>query len=573
MTRRLVTVLAAAVLWAAAGSALLTSSAFAGGVDVNGNGALNAAVYNSTPYTWSLVTAQSINVGLCATGCWYTQPAQTLAPGAGSLFQLGPNLSETAYFSAKFGFDGYFTYRVDVAGGPPEYITVGISQAWSNGTYGNALPALQVWNTVAPPPAGYDPASLQAPDEPQTANPQLAVHLNDPTLFDPNISVTGNFTIDASKAQAAPFVELLNAACGSGAANASCSFTQSTLTYGPGPLTAWGPFSSCVGAGGGSGNPQNWASVAYSQAQSASLSVGAGITSSAQGTIFGVITIGASIGVDAEKQWEDTVTYQRTAKIYLPANSMGFVWDSPTVGTITGTLVATIGSATYTATNFSEVRSGVTAPSDPLRNPRAAVSVVTKTRPMTQSELSAHCPGESTGSGAQGTGSRRAASLGSKRTPPARLVADRSVAHVALGDAQTTVLRRLGWPTVRSFPLTPCNGMPGCTAVRGVHGNFYYKKLKLTVVFGPDRRVAALIYNGDLTTKYGVGKGDTMAQLRAEFPRIYCAKVARRIDCSVPRASGPLTVFRMTDRRPGSGTDWAVDKVLIYIKRAGKVNA
>jgi hypothetical protein len=115
--------------------------------------------------------------------------------------------------------------------------------------------------------------------------------------------------------------------------------------------------------------------------------------------------------------------------------------------------------------------------------------------------------------------------------------------------------------------------MPGCTAVRGLHGSFDYKKLKLSVVFGPDRRVAALVYRGSLATKHGVGKDDTMAQLRAEFPRIYCAKFARRIDCSVPRASGPVTVFRLTDRLSGSATDWAVDKVLIYIKRAGKVNA
>ena len=108
MARRLVTVLAAAVLWAAVGSALLTSSASAG--EVNGNGWFSANVYNSTPYTWSLVTAQSIPTGLCVTGCWYTSPAQTLAPGASSLFQLGPNLGESGLFSEKWGFDGYFTY-------------------------------------------------------------------------------------------------------------------------------------------------------------------------------------------------------------------------------------------------------------------------------------------------------------------------------------------------------------------------------------------------------------------------------------------------------------------------------
>jgi hypothetical protein len=571
MARRLVTVLAAAVLCATAGSAFMASSAFAGGVD--GNGFLNAAVYNSTPYTWTLVTAQTIPTATgCQNGCWSGPPAGTLAPGAGSLYQLVYNVSKTAYGSVFFGYDGYFTYQVDVAGGPPEYITVGISQAYSSGfAYGNALPSLQVWDTVAPPPAGYDPAGLKAPG-PLTANPQLVVRLNDPTLFDPNISVAGNFTIDASKGQNTPLVELLNAACGQGAVNASCSFTENSLTYGPGPPTAFGPFNSCVGPGGPPNDFQNYATVGYSESRSASLSVGAGVTSSAEVGVFGVVELGASISLDAETQWEDTGTFARASKIYLPANSVGFIWVSPTVGTVTGTLVATIGSATYTATNFSEVRSGVSAPSDPINDPGSAYTVVTKTRPMTPSEMSADCGTQGTGSGVQGTASPRAESPGSKHMPPARLVADRSVAHVALGDAQTTVLRRLGWPTVRSYPLKPCKGMPGCAAVQGLQGNFYYKKLKLTVVFGPNRRVTGLVYRGGLSTSQGVGQDDTMAQLRAAFPRIDCARFASGIDCSVPRASGPVTVFRLGDRLAGPGTDWAVDQVLIYIKQAGKVN-
>ena len=64
-----------------------------------------------------------------------------------------------------------------------------------------------------------------------------------------------------------------------------------------------------------------------------------------------------------------------------------------------------------------------------------------------------------------------------------------------------------------------------------------------------------------------------MARLRAEFPRIDCAKSARRIDCSVSRGSGARqTVFRLTDRLRGAGTDWPTDKVLMYISGAGKVN-
>jgi hypothetical protein len=277
-------------------------------------------------------------------------------------------------------------------------------------------------------------------------------------------------------------------------------------------------------------------------------------------SIFGAVTLGSTISVDAAKQWGDTATYTRTAAIYLPANTVGFIWESPTVGTITGTLVATIGSATFTATNFSQVQSGVPAPSDPISNPRAAFSVVTKVRPMTASESSQFC-------GRQGT-ALSALKSASRGVPPAGIVPDRSVGHVALGDSQATVLRRLGWPEVRSFPRTPCKGLEGCSALRGLHGTFEYKKRKLSVVFGPDRRVAALIYGGRLTTKDGLGKDDSISKLRARFPRIYCTKFAGRLDCSIPRDSGPRTVFRLTDRRSGPGTDWVTDRVLIYIKSA-----
>jgi hypothetical protein len=556
--RRMVRVLAAAVLWAGAGSALLTSTAAAGGVDV-GSGLLSAAIYNSTPYTWTYITEQS--PALCDNhGCWQTSVAGTLPPGGASLFQLQPNTSKSGYFSVFYGYDGYFTYRVDVVGGPPEYITVGISQAHSNGIYGNAEAALQVWNTVAPPPASWDAASLTQPG-PLTANPQLAVQLNTPTLFDPTFSLTGgNFTIDATTPQGQPFVELLNSACG-GAKNASCSFTQSTLTYGPGPLVLAAPqFNTCVGPGGGPGNPSNYASVEYDAAQSTSLSVGGGVSAGAEASILGAVTVGSTLSLDAAKQWQDTVTYTRTSTIYLPANTVGFIWASPTVGTITGTLVATIGSATFTATNFSQVQSGVPEPSDPLKQPRAAFSVVTKVRPMTPSEQSQNC-------GQQGT-ARSASKSAGRSAPPARLVPDRSVGHVALGDSQATVLRRLGWPEVRSFPRSPCKGLEGCSAVRGLHGTFEYKKRELSVVFGRDRRVAALIYRGRLTTKDGLGNGDPMVKLRARFPRIYCAKFAGRVDCSIPRGSGPRTVFRLTDRLRGSGTDWVTNEVLIYVKPA-----
>ena len=230
------------------------------GVPAAGSGGtLSAAIYNSTPYTWTLVTAQATGSCIYGTQCWQTVPARTLAPGAASLFQLDPNLFDGPVignlWSFRAGFDGFFTYRVDVLGSAPEYVTVGISQCHCTGTYGTSEATLQVWNTVAPPPGGYAASSLQPPG-PQTANPQLAVRLNTPTLFDPNISAVGNFSVDASTYLGRPFVELLNAAC-AGADNTSCSFTQTTpITYGPGPLGGRHQSNNCdLSAAAGGGQP------------------------------------------------------------------------------------------------------------------------------------------------------------------------------------------------------------------------------------------------------------------------------------------------------------------------------
>lgn len=591
--RRVVLVLGVAVLSSGVGSALFASPAAAGDVNTD-SGLLSAAVYNASPYPWTLVAAQSTAPSGNSGGGWTTYPGSTVQPGGGTVYQLNPWQRRTpgiCFGNDADDFDAYITYRVDVLGGPPEYANVVIWGSWTDNyclgrTVGGPVvdPGFAVYFTSSPPPSGYDPwnASGAAPSA-QIPNPQLTYAHNVPFLFDQTVAVVGNYTIDASTPQGQPFVDLLNAVCPSQDSGdsvlvgGSCSFTQMTpVTYGPGKLTESGEFDSCVQKAPPPPNGQappdddpNYAVADYQAAQSASLSVGGGVSVGVEGELFGVIAAEATVSVEAEHEWEDTVTYDRSAKIYIPANSRGFIWVSPTVGRITGTLVATIGSATFTANNFTEVRSGVTGvATDPRVQPIPAFSVVTKTRSMTSAEKSAIC-------GTTTVASRLAARRALKHKPPARLVAGRSVAHVALGDTDETVLRRLGWPAERRFPLNPCQGMEGCTAVRGLHGTFNYKKRKLSVVLGPDRRVAALIYSGSLSTKDGAGKDDSMARLRAEFPRISCAKFARRIDCAVASVSGRgtvRTVFRLTDRLRGAGTSWEVDKVLMYVERRGKGN-
>ena len=127
-----------------------------------------------------------------------------------------------------------------------------------------------------------------------------------------------------------------------------------------------------MGGGGGSGNNAGYDTVSYAGSQSASLSVGGGLSSSVEGTIFGVVTLGASISVDAEKQWEDTVTVSRTAEAYAGEHHwvrLGGAHRRHAQGNVR----AKIGGATFTAKNFSEVRSGVPGPSDPLHRAHAGV--------------------------------------------------------------------------------------------------------------------------------------------------------------------------------------------------------
>ena len=93
-------------------------------------------------------------------------------------------------------------------------------------------------------------------------------------------------------------------------------------------------------------------------------------------------------------------------------------------------MVVSNGSATFTATNFSEVRSGVTQ--DPLT---PAFDAIAKVRPMNVQELKSICH----------IGSTRL--LGAPAGPPPSAVAPgRGVAGVKLGQTAAQVKRTLGAP-------------------------------------------------------------------------------------------------------------------------------
>jgi hypothetical protein len=593
VARRVVLVLLVAGLWSGAGSALLTPPAAAGGVNPVGGDIstwnFTAAIYNATPFRWTLVKARSPRPCDGET-CWRVQPPQTIAPGGSGGYALRPWVHDEpglVSWGWRLNYDGWFTYRVDQPGVPSFYVTLSITQCYCRGIYGpdnpNPFPWLQI--TTQPPPDDWDPASASPPPPPPVptlpppGNGGLTWQLGVPYPFDLTFAPIGDFTIDASTDQGQPFVDLLNALC-SGQTGTSCSFTQQTpITYGPGALGGKQTANNCdlSSAAGGNepstrtgappDNDPNYYLLEYEAAQSASLSVGGGITVGTEFELFQTIASEASVSVEAEHEWEEVKTFTRETRVYIPSNSWGFVWVAPTVGRVTGTIVATIGSATFTAKNFTEVRSGVTGATDPLKQPIPAFNVVTKTRPMTAAEKARFCGASSS------SRLKAAARLRSRRAaPPARLVPHRSVARVKLGETQEAVVARLGWPAEKRFALNPCKGLPGCTAIRGLGGTWNYRKRKLSVVFGPDRRVAALVHGGSQRTVDGVGKHSTPAAVRGKFPGVSCARFAKKVDCTVKRVSGQRTVrtvFRLTER----GGRWKTTKVLIYLDGGEQVGS
>ena len=89
---------------------------------------------------------------------------------------------------------------------------------------------------------------------------------------------------------------------------------------------------------------------------------------------------------------------------------------------------------------------------------------------------------------------------------------------------------------------------PGCYATRATGGTWAYPNL--TVVFGPDLRVTALIYTGPERSTAG-RVGSTSAAVRGAFPRAVCAHRAGGTDCTLTRLQGRWTVktvFRSTKR-------------------------
>lgn len=566
--RRWVSVLAVAV-GMSSGSALLASPASAGAVDDRGR--LSAGIYNTTPYPWTLVAAKQLtpcpyNDPTGQNRCFASQPPGTLPAGSDADYAIDPNDSESALFSTKFGYDVYFTYRVDLLDGRSDYVTVSVTDCQCSGIYGSSIANVQAWITAQPPPDGFDPARDASPGPDATDG--LLTRQAGPQLFDVTVTPVGSVSIDASTAAGDRFANVINAAC-AGEPSTACSWTQTKpITYGPGALKGPAEANNCdngatttddARTGGADGPPDsdpNYLVVEWSAARSSSLAIGGSVTASVEASLFGTISSEASIELEAEHEWEDKETVSRESKVYIPSNGRGLLWVAPTVGRVTGTLVATIGPATFTATNFAQIASGVSSSGDPVNDPTPDFNVSTKTRPLTAAEIKKLCP--------HSRGTRIARAAGRRAGPPTRLVVDRSVARVALGETQEALYRHKGWPAERRVELKPCKGMPGCTAVRGTAPTWVYRKRGLSVVLDRDYRVTALEYTGTRRTARGVGKGSSPASVRNALPGAVCTQYDEHLDCARTRTvagRAVRTVFRL---RRENGR-WKVAKVHIYL--------
>jgi hypothetical protein len=583
---------------AVAAPAVFAASAFAeGGIDDRAR--LWGQVNNVTPYEWTLAgyskgLRTDVNSNCFPNpSCWDEQPfPQTVLPGQFFVYTLRPFQRESggAFGGEKDSYDGWVTYRADVLGGPPEYLTITIDGFRCVGTGQICGLYVRGWNFTAPLDPALDPLSSGGPGiPPKTANPQISWTQANPYSSDFTFQIQGNWSVDASTTPPA-LVNILNSMCDD-AQGTTCSFTQTApLAWGIGKPQKQHDSANCMSTppAGSVAKAQegddpnappdidpNWSEKSYEVSSSASLSIGGSLSASTEANLFGVISSEITVELEAKHEWEEEKSFKRTTRIYIPSNNVGTIWLAPTVGTVKGTVVVSNKVATYTITNFTETRSGVTRDAS-----TPAFHSITRVLPMTLAQWQDRCKKASSAKAAAAkrvepdepsAPTARAAAAGQtgRDAAPTGLVPGRGVTTVLLGHTESQVAARLGKPLFKSETAVDCPAVdPNCKAAGVERGTWVYPRVSL--VFGANKRVTGIVYTGRRVTARRAGVGTTFQAFRKAHPRARCAKYLAFTNCRLTHKHDgrtAKTVFHFIHKDRGRQRE--CDRVMIYTRARG----
>ena len=354
-----------------------------GGLDkVSGN--FSGHITNLTPYTWTLVQQSRAP----QQGDWYSPPA-TVRPTDAFDYTTHAWTGEyhTCCFTDWF-FNNWLTYRTDTPRGT-EYLTIWVNGCWTEGlancgNFKKETMSVDVYDTTAPP------YKNQLPPGPYTSNPAIGWTQGSDWGSDVVFQPHGNFTLDASTAGAQVLVAVLKVMC-AGATSTTCNFTATgPLKWKLGDFTAYAPQDNVDCStpptgepppSGPPGDAADYREFTIKESREASLGAGVKIGGGVDANVFNAVEVEVVLKFGVEHEWSNTTEIDKSVGILLPRNWLGGVWTAPIVGTVTGTLVVTTQTASYTITNFTESKDGV-SPDD--KTP--PYDVLTYTRPLTMDE-------------------------------------------------------------------------------------------------------------------------------------------------------------------------------------------
>jgi hypothetical protein len=365
---------------AAAGGPVATA---AGGINAD-NGDFSGHVTNLTPYTWTLAQQSSQPHG----GDWDTLPG-TVKPTDNFDYKLHVWSNQSDFFGKAYFFNSWVTYRADTPKGT-EYLTIWVHGCWSNGlkncgAFTQNTMAVDVSDTTAPP------YKDMLPPTPSTNHPAITWQQSSDWGSDVLFQVQGNYTLDASTGAQQQLAGVLNVMC-AGSADTSCTFTATgPLTFKLDQPTASTPYVNMdcsappTDQPPPSGQPPDgdadWREISVTESREASIAAGVDVAGGVDTNVLNAVDVEVLAKFGVEREWSDTTEITKAVKIFVPRNWIGGVWTAPVVGTVNGTLQVSTKYASYTITNFTETKEGV-SPDD--KTP--PFDVITYTRPLTMDE-------------------------------------------------------------------------------------------------------------------------------------------------------------------------------------------